>query len=122
MDFYLHRRHDARPKSIAECIIPGSAGLDMNKYQLYVAQQADRSRRRITALVGASYEEDINQNNARSGRRRGCRPGSRRDGVTNALADSSTCIDGEDSDDEDCDTKEHQVGMMNMILGHMLRK
>ena len=67
----------------------------MNKYQLYVAQQADRSRRRITALVGASYEEDINQNNARSGRRRGCRPGSRRDGVTNALADSSTCIDGD---------------------------
>mmetsp|Transcript_33098 Transcript_33098/g.60700 ORF Transcript_33098/g.60700 Transcript_33098/m.60700 type:complete len:395 (+) Transcript_33098:103-1287(+) len=30
--------------------------------------------------------------------------------------------DAEDSDDEDCDSEEHQVGMMNMILGHMLRK
>jgi len=30
--------------------------------------------------------------------------------------------DAEDSDDEDYDSEEHQVGMMNMILGHMLRK
>ena len=62
MESYFNpRRHDSRPKTVAECIIPGKTGLDLKKYQDFVSYQADKSRRRITALVGASYEEEKKQ-------------------------------------------------------------
>ncbi|KAL7551041.1 hypothetical protein ACHAWF_014245 [Thalassiosira exigua] len=51
------RAHDSRPRSIAECIVPGEGTLDLEKYQSYVQYEADKSRRRITALVAASYDE-----------------------------------------------------------------
>ena len=61
--FFNPRRHDPRPNSIAECLSPDGIGLDMNKYQAYVASQADKSRRRVTAMVGASYEEEMTYSN-----------------------------------------------------------
>ncbi|KAL7544914.1 hypothetical protein ACHAWF_009079 [Thalassiosira exigua] len=52
------RAHDSRPRSIAECIVPGEGSLDLEKYQSYIQYEAEKSRRRITALVAASYDEE----------------------------------------------------------------
>ncbi|KAL7545726.1 hypothetical protein ACHAWF_014021 [Thalassiosira exigua] len=56
--FDKSRPLDSRPRSILECIQPGGETMDMNKYQSYILAEADRSRRRITALVAESYDEE----------------------------------------------------------------
>ena len=76
MESYFNPRpHDSRPKTVAECIIPGKTGLDLKKYQDFVSYQADKSRRRITALVGASYEEEKKQTKNSKSSRRGMQDG-----------------------------------------------
>ena len=55
--------HDSRPKSMAACMLPDGGGLDLKKYQSYVRYQSDKSRRRITALVASSYEEEQKSTN-----------------------------------------------------------
>jgi hypothetical protein len=51
------RAHDPRPRTLAQCILP-DGGIDMEKYQTCIRYQAEKSRRRITALVAATYDEE----------------------------------------------------------------
>ena len=48
---------------MAACMLPDGGGLDLKKYQSYVRYQSDKSRRRITALVASSYEEEQKSTN-----------------------------------------------------------
>ena len=48
---------------MAACLLPDGGGLDLKKYQSYVRYQSDKSRRRITALVASSYEEEQKSTN-----------------------------------------------------------
>ena len=51
------RLHDRRPKSFSGCLVLGG-GVDVRKLQAYTLNRAERCRRRISAILGATHPND----------------------------------------------------------------